>query len=62
MNVMGGKYHESQDATFVRITFTAGAYTNDKITLPRLDAIAARDKSGKVWLESLSSIRISQSM
>jgi alpha-N-arabinofuranosidase len=44
-------YVPFQDSTFVPVTFNGGAYTNDKITLPRLDAIAARDKSGKLWLE-----------
>ena len=44
-------YVPFQDATFLPVTFNAGAYTNGDITLPRLDAIAARDKSGKLWLE-----------
>jgi len=44
-------YLPFQDATFVPVTFNAGAYTNGEITLPALDAIAARDKSGKLHLE-----------
>ena len=44
-------YLPFQDATFVPVTFDAGTYTNDDIALPRLDAIAARDASGKLWLE-----------
>jgi alpha-N-arabinofuranosidase len=44
-------YVPFQDATFVPVNFDAGAYTNGDITLPRVDAIAARDKSGKLWLE-----------
>jgi alpha-N-arabinofuranosidase len=44
-------YVPFQDSTFVPVTFNGGTYTNNKIILPRLDAIAARDKSGKLWLE-----------
>ncbi len=44
-------YVPFQDATFVPVTFDAGTYTNGNITLPRVDAIAAKDKSGKLWLE-----------
>ena len=32
-------------------TVYAGTYTNGDITLPRVDAIAAKDQSGKFWLE-----------
>jgi alpha-N-arabinofuranosidase len=31
--------------------FNAGTYTHGDITLPRVDAIAAKDKDGKLWLE-----------
>ena len=44
-------YVPFQDATFIPVTFNAGTYTNGDITLPRVDAIAARDTSGKLWLE-----------
>jgi alpha-N-arabinofuranosidase len=44
-------YLPFQDATFVPVAFDAGTYTHDKITLPRVDAIAAKDKAGKFWLE-----------
>jgi len=44
-------YVPFQDATFVPVTFNAGTYTQGDITLPRVDAIAARDASGKLWLE-----------
>jgi alpha-N-arabinofuranosidase len=44
-------YVPFQDATFVPVTFDAGTYTHDNITLPRVDAIAAKDKDGKLWLE-----------
>ncbi|HKW57842.1 MAG TPA: alpha-L-arabinofuranosidase C-terminal domain-containing protein [Candidatus Acidoferrum sp.] len=44
-------YLPFQDATFVPVTFDAGNYTHGDITLPRVDAIAAKDKNGKLWLE-----------
>jgi alpha-N-arabinofuranosidase len=44
-------YVPFQDATFVPVTFEAGSYTHDDITLPRVDAIAAKDAKGKLWLE-----------
>ena len=44
-------YVPFQDATSVPVTFNAGTYTNGNITLPRVDAIAARDSAGKLWLE-----------
>jgi alpha-L-arabinofuranosidase len=43
-------YVPFQDATFVPLTFDAGTYTTNSITLPRVDAVAARDKAGKVWI------------
>ena len=43
-------YVPFQDATFVPVTFDAGTYTKGNISLPRLDAIAAKDASGKLWL------------
>ena len=43
-------YVPFQDATFVPVRFDAGTYTHGDVTLPRLDAIAARDKAGKLWL------------
>jgi alpha-N-arabinofuranosidase len=44
-------YVPFQDSTFVPVAFDAGTYTHNDITLPRVDAIAAKDKDGKVWLE-----------
>ncbi len=44
-------YVPFQDATFVPVTFDAGNYTHGNITLPRVDAIAARDQNGKLWVE-----------
>ena len=43
-------YVPFQDATFVPVTFQSGAYTVFDITLPRVDAIAAKDTQGKLWL------------
>ena len=43
-------YVPFQDATFIPIDYDAGAYVHGDTTLPRLDAIAARDAGGKVWL------------
>jgi alpha-N-arabinofuranosidase len=44
-------YLPFQDATFVPVNFNAGVYTHEQISLPRVDAIAARDTTGKLWLE-----------
>jgi len=35
-----------QDAAFVPVAFNAGTYTYDGVSLPRVDAIAAKDTSG----------------
>ncbi len=43
-------YVPFQDATFVPVAFDAGSYTHGDITLPRVDAIAAKDTAGKLWL------------
>ncbi|HWS89438.1 MAG TPA: alpha-L-arabinofuranosidase C-terminal domain-containing protein [Pyrinomonadaceae bacterium] len=43
-------YVPFQDATFVPVAFNAGTYTHGDITLPRVDAVAARDASGRLWL------------
>jgi alpha-N-arabinofuranosidase len=43
-------YVPFQDATFVPVSFDAGTYTHGNITLPLVDAIAAKDKAGKLWL------------
>ena len=44
-------YVPFQDATFVPVTFDAGWYTHGDVALPRVDAIAAKDTKGKLWLE-----------
>jgi alpha-N-arabinofuranosidase len=43
-------YVPFQDATSVPVTFDAGTYTQGDIILPRVDAIAAKDTQGKLWL------------
>lgn len=43
-------YVPFQDATLVSAAYDRGAYSHGGITLPRVDAIAARDASGKLWL------------
>jgi alpha-N-arabinofuranosidase len=43
-------YVPFQGATFVPVTFDAGTYTHGNISLPRIDAIAAKDTGGKLWL------------
>src|SRR5579872_2362601 len=44
-------YVPFQDSTFVPATFDAGTYMHESISLPRVDAIAAKGKDGKLWLE-----------
>jgi alpha-N-arabinofuranosidase len=43
-------YVPFQDATFVPVAFDAGTYALGSVTLPRVDAIAAKDAAGKLWL------------
>jgi len=44
-------YVPFQDATFVPVSFDAGTYTYGDVSLPRVDALAARGKDGKLWIE-----------
>jgi alpha-L-arabinofuranosidase len=44
-------YVPFQDATFVPVAFDAGVYTYGSVTLPRVDAIAAKSLDGKLLLE-----------
>jgi alpha-L-arabinofuranosidase len=44
-------YVPFQDATFVPVAFDAGTYTHGDVSLPRVDAIAAKGTDGKLWLE-----------
>jgi len=43
-------YVPFQDAAFVPVSFDAGTYGHAGIALPRVDAIAGKDKNGKLWL------------
>jgi len=44
-------YVPFQDANFVPVIFDAGTYSYNNVNLPRVDAIAAKDNTGKLWLE-----------
>jgi alpha-N-arabinofuranosidase len=44
-------YVPFQDATSVPVAFNAGNYTHGDVSLPRVDAIAAKDAAGKLWME-----------
>ena len=44
-------YVPFQDATFIPVAFDAGAYIHGGISLPRIDAIAAKAADGKLLLE-----------
>jgi len=44
-------YVPFQDAVFVPVAFNAGVYQQGDINLPRVDAVAAKDAKGKLWLE-----------
>src|SRR5271167_4935953 len=44
-------YVPFQDSTFVPVTFDARSYKHGDFTLPRVDAMAAKSKDGKLWLE-----------
>ncbi len=44
-------YVPFQDATFIPVSFDAGAYTHGGVTVPRVDAIAAKAADGKLLLE-----------
>ena len=44
-------YVPFQDATFIPVAFDAGTYTHGGVSLPRVDAIAAKSADGKLLLE-----------
>jgi alpha-N-arabinofuranosidase len=44
-------YVPFQDATLLPVAFDAGAYTHGGVSLPRVDAIAAKSADGKLLLE-----------
>ena len=43
-------YAPFQDATLLPTTYDPGTYTHGGVSLPRIDAVAARDASGALWL------------
>lgn len=43
-------YAPFQDAELIPATFDAGVYSAGGLSMPQVDAIAARDKQGKLWL------------
>jgi alpha-L-arabinofuranosidase len=43
-------YVPFQGATCVPVAYDAGWYTNGAVALPRVDAIAAKDGAGRLWL------------
>ncbi len=43
-------YVPFQDATLIPVSFDAGTYVYGDIHLPAVDAVAARDPSGRLWL------------
>ena len=43
-------YVPFQDATFLPVSFEAGSYEIGAVSLPRIDAVAARGADGKLWL------------
>jgi alpha-N-arabinofuranosidase len=43
-------YTPFQGATLVPVRFDAGVYAHGGQNLPRVDAVAARDASGQLWL------------
>ena len=43
-------YVPFQEATFVPLQFDAGIYRNGDVSIPRVDAVAARDNEGRLWV------------
>ena len=43
-------YVPFQDATLVPLSFEPGTYSNGNVAVPRVDAVAARDSAGRLWL------------
>ncbi|MRW88499.1 alpha-N-arabinofuranosidase [Duganella sp. FT80W] len=43
-------YVPFHDATLIPVRFDAGTYRFQELSMPRVDAIAARDKNGQLWL------------
>jgi len=53
-------YVPFQDATFIPVDFDPGSVHRNSITLPRVDALAAKDATGKLWLEFTTLIQKSR--
>jgi alpha-L-arabinofuranosidase len=47
-------YTRFQDATFIPVQVDAGVYTQGNLNLPRIDAIAARDARGNIWVAAVN--------
>jgi len=47
-------YVPFQDAKSMSMQVAAGAYAYDRLTLPRVDAIAARGQDGRLWLAAVN--------
>ncbi len=47
-------YAPFQDATLIPVQVDAGTYSNGSVSLPRVDAIAARDAKGNTWLAAIN--------
>lgn len=43
-------YVPFQDATLLPVSFDAGTYRHGNVSMVRIDAVAARDAGGKIWL------------
>ncbi len=43
-------YVPFQDATFIPVSMNPQTFQSGEVTLPRIDAVAARSKSGQLWL------------
>nr|NUR37336.1 alpha-N-arabinofuranosidase [Sphingomonas sp.] len=43
-------YVPFQDATLIPVSFDEGSYRNGGVSIPRVDAVAARDITGRLWL------------
>lgn len=54
-------YLPFQDATLVPVSFDAGTYRHGTVEMPRVDAVAARDTSGQLWL-ALTNVDPNQSV
>jgi alpha-N-arabinofuranosidase len=47
-------YLPFQNATALPVSYQAGTYRHGKVEMPRVDAIAARDTTGRVWVSVMN--------